>query len=79
MSTTRIPAVRLAIVSMRKAAVEDRLYVTDDRKNGRDEFWDFYAIPPTALRGRLEKLVMAVPDLDSRFKYFATYNHLTDR
>ena len=53
--------------------------VVEALKNGRADFWDFYAIPPTAMRGRLEKLVFAAPGVGSRFKYFATYNHLTDR
>jgi len=74
-----IPALRLAVVAMRKAKRDGRLFVTDDRKKGPSDFWKNYAMPPDALKGRLEKVVLAVSKKEPFMKYFATYCHITDR
>lgn len=69
-------ATRLAICSLTRARQECGLFVTDQTS----EQWEWYALPPATLKGRIEKLIVATPRTDPRgTKYFMTYYHMTDR
>ena len=71
-----ISATRMAICSLTRARKEGDLYVTDRSC----EVWESYALPPSALKGRIEKLVVAIPPSDrDEKKFYMTFYHMTDR
>jgi hypothetical protein len=69
-------ATRLAVCRLTRARMERGLYVTDNQS----EAWEWYALPRSAMTGRIEKLVVATPPSDPRgTQYYMTYYHMTDR
>ncbi|GIL56271.1 hypothetical protein Vafri_11621 [Volvox africanus] len=74
--TTVQEASRLAVVELVRARMEGELYVTDHGS----ESYKHYAVSATTLKGRIEKLVTAVPMNEPRGRqYYMTYCHMAER